>query len=647
MRVFSYIMILSFLVLGYCGFGQHLDSLKDQLETLSEDTASVWLLSRLSGRYTQIDPDSSIIYGEDALALSRKIGYRGRDAAIYRSVGHSYRNLGDFPKALEMLFKALEIAKELDDYGYIARIYNSIGIVYSQLNDNQAAAKYQKQAIEVFEAQGEVGLMTNSKVNLGRAYRRSNQLDSALFYFQEGFQELDRFRNDNRHAFLAMEMGSLQWQLGNVDSAFLYLRQSVRINENNASHFYNSFAYNVISEFFQDLNETDSSIHYAKKALMASELGNTKFNTFDALKTLANQYESKNIDSAYHYLMRFKEINDQLYGPERVIELQRILAEEQARQRQIEEERIAYNNRVKQSAVLMGLLFLMTVTGILFQNNRRKQKANTKLRKQKEEIESAMERLASTQTQLIHSEKMASLGELTAGIAHEIQNPLNFVNNFSDVNKDLAEEMIEEMKKGNLEEAEAIGNDLIANEAKITHHGKRAEEIVKSMLQHSRWSDGEKQLTNINDLADEYVRLAYHGLRAKEPSFNAEIKTDFDPNLPEINIVPQDIGRVLLNLLNNAFSAVSDVEGPTVNLKTQKLNNSITITISDNGPGIPSKIRDKIFQPFFTTKPTGQGTGLGLSLSYDIVTKGHGGSLEMETEEGEGSEFIINLAVVS
>ncbi len=312
---------------------------------------------------------------------------------------------------------------------------------------------------------------------------------------------------------------------------------------------------------------------------------------------------------------------------------------------------IIINPPLWQTAGAYGFYFLIFCGGVLavhrFQKARtiriERDKIKDEQLAQAKEVEKAYQDLKTTQTQLIHSEKMASLGELTAGIAHEIQNPLNFVNNFSDVNKDLAEEMIEEMKKGNLEEAEAIGNDLIANEAKITHHGKRAEEIVKSMLQHSRGSDGEKQLTNINELADEYVRLAYHGLRAKDPSFNADIKTDFDPNLPEINIVPQDIGRVLLNLLNNAFSAVSEVDDPTVNLKTQKLNNSITITISDNGPGIPADIRDKIFQPFFTTKPTGQGTGLGLSLSYDIVTKGHGGRLEMKTQEGEGSEFQMEL----
>jgi signal transduction histidine kinase len=251
---------------------------------------------------------------------------------------------------------------------------------------------------------------------------------------------------------------------------------------------------------------------------------------------------------------------------------------------------------------------------------------------------------------------MASLGELTAGIAHEIQNPLNFVNNFSEVNTELIEEAGQEMDKGNISEAKIILNDIKANEEKINHHGKRADAIVKGMLQHSSSSSGKKEPTNINKLADEYLRLAYHGLRAKDKSFNATMKTDFDESIGNINIIPQDIGRVILNLITNAFYAaplpteggVKDPDyahNPTVWVSTKKNGNKILISVRDNGPGIPQKILDKIFQPFFTTKPTGQGTGLGLSLSYDIV-KAHGGELKVETKEGEGSEFIISLSVV-
>jgi signal transduction histidine kinase len=245
---------------------------------------------------------------------------------------------------------------------------------------------------------------------------------------------------------------------------------------------------------------------------------------------------------------------------------------------------------------------------------------------------------------------MASLGELTAGIAHEIQNPLNFVNNFSEVSNELIDEMKAEFKKGETEEGFAIADDIKQNLEKINHHGKRADAIVKGMLQHSRSSGGQKEPTDINALCDEYLRLAFHGLRAKDKSFNATMKTDFDASIDNINIIPQDIGRVVLNLINNAFYAVNEKQKqnlngyePTVTVSTAKHNGKVEIKVKDNGNGIPQKILDKIFQPFFTTKPTGQGTGLGLSLAYDIVTKGHNGELKVETKEGEGTEFIVQL----
>jgi len=266
------------------------------------------------------------------------------------------------------------------------------------------------------------------------------------------------------------------------------------------------------------------------------------------------------------------------------------------------------------------------------------------------QLQNSILELKSTQAQLIQSEKMASLGELTAGIAHEIQNPLNFVNNFSEVSTELIDEMKEELKNGDIEEGIALAENLKQNLEKINHHGQRASSIVKGMLEHSRTSSGQKELTDINALCDEYLRLSYHGLRAKDKSFNATMEITFDPTLPKIEVVPQDIGRVLLNLINNAFYAVHERSKkdeseyvPTVSVTTElTANTQLIIAVKDNGSGIPDSIKEKIFQPFFTTKPTGQGTGLGLSLSYDIV-KAHGGELKVETKEGEMSEFVILL----
>jgi signal transduction histidine kinase len=331
---------------------------------------------------------------------------------------------------------------------------------------------------------------------------------------------------------------------------------------------------------------------------------------------------------------------------------------------------------------IFALLCVGTIWGFINYRSRQLRKENrileekvarrtVELHQQKEALQATLENLKSTQAQLIQSEKMASLGELTAGIAHEIQNPLNFVNNFSEVNKEMVDEAAEEMNKENYDEVKNILNDIKDNEHKINHHDKRADSIVKGMLQHSRVSTGQKEPTDINALCDEYLRLCFQGLRAKDKNFNADIQTDFDESIGKINVIPQDIGRVLLNLYNNAFYAVSKPPSPRsefgagskgeqykplVTVTTRKIKlpandaakrlplgtGGLEIIVSDNGNGIPQNIVDKIFQPFFTTKPTGQGTGLGLSLSYDII-KAHGGEIKVSTNEGEGTTFTIQL----
>jgi signal transduction histidine kinase len=281
---------------------------------------------------------------------------------------------------------------------------------------------------------------------------------------------------------------------------------------------------------------------------------------------------------------------------------------------------------------------------------RERERAKVRELAQAKEIEKAYAELKATQQQLIQAEKMASLGELTAGIAHEIQNPLNFVNNFSAVNSELVSELRQEARAGNIEEVISIADSIGDNETKISHHGKRADAIVKSMLQHSRGVTGDRQPTDINQLVEERLRLAYHGYQAKDQSFNADISTDYDSHVGQVNVVPQDIGRVLLNLFNNAFYAVNEKKKrlnstfkPKVEVRTKKEGGHIVIAVKDNGIGMSPKVAEKVFQPFFTTKPTGEGTGLGLSLSYDVVTKGHGGELKVHSQEGEGAEFVLSL----
>ena len=294
--------------------------------------------------------------------------------------------------------------------------------------------------------------------------------------------------------------------------------------------------------------------------------------------------------------------------------------------------------------------------GVLFWGYRTKQRDNALLKQQKTEIERTLTQLKTTQTQLIHKEKMASLGELTAGIAHEIQNPLNFVNNFSELSTELVEELAEEQQKPNPDmslEIELL-TDLKDNLNKINHHGNRASSIVKGMLEHARRSSGELTATDLNKLIDEYLRLAYHGMRAKDKNFNAELTTEFDASVGEVVVMPQEMGRVFLNLFSNAFYAVRQQQQttnadyhPLVTVRTERQPNQLVVTVLDNGVGMSDAVKAKIFQPFFTTKPTGEGTGLGLSLSYDIITKGHGGNLTVTSQPGQGAEFVITLPIES
>jgi signal transduction histidine kinase len=336
-----------------------------------------------------------------------------------------------------------------------------------------------------------------------------------------------------------------------------------------------------------------------------------------------------------------------------------MLGEEQ-KQETILRQHEQFRNKIRYTVLVSGLGIFLLLTFLLWRNIQHKKRSNTLLQNEKQKVEKTLEELKSTQAQLIQSEKMASLGQLTAGIAHEIQNPLNFVNNFSDVNKELIEEVknekIKDKSKRNDELEMQLLGDIEKNLEKISHYGKRADAIVKGMLQHSRSSSGQKEPTDINALCDEYLRLAYHGFRAKDKSFNTEIKTGFDHSIRKIDIVPQEIGRVILNLISNAFYAVNEkakenVQGyePIVIVTTKTAGDKtgsyrVFISVADNGNGIPKNIIDRIFQPFFTTKPAGQGTGLGLSLAYDIV-KSHGGEINVESKENEGSTFTIQLSV--
>jgi two-component system NtrC family sensor kinase len=418
-----------------------------------------------------------------------------------------------------------------------------------------------------------------------------------------------------------------------------------------------SIAYLSIARFYHQNKIQDSAEYYAQKALNTASAGKYLQDVLNAGRELSSYYdEDHNVSAAYKYFKITTAAKDSLFSQDKVKQLLTLDFNEKQRLQELESARTEGQNKLRIYILSGGVAVLLLLALIFGRVSKQRQKANRLLSIQKKELEEQRDQtnkvlteLQQTQTQLIQREKMASLGELTAGIAHEIQNPLNFVNNFAEVNDELIAEMDESLSAGNIEEARAIAKNIRENDKKILIHGRRADIIVKGMLQHSRGSSGSKELTDINGLCDEYLRLSYHGLRAKDNQLNADFELNLDKKIHALHIVPQDIGRVLLNLYNNAFYAVQEKKKsepdsfkPKVSVSTKKTDTGIQIRVRDNGAGIPPKIADKIFQPFFTTKPTGQGTGLGLSLSYDIV-KAHGGEILLNSKENEGSEFTISL----
>jgi len=414
-----------------------------------------------------------------------------------------------------------------------------------------------------------------------------------------------------------------------------------------------------LSNYYKAQGQQDSAFYYARLAYR-SVYKKPAVDQILPTMLMASLYTGHNSDSALKYTKIYYAARDSMYSIAKAQRTQAMVFAEAQRKQDETAKQAAYENRLRYYVFGVAILFLVVLIVVLSRNNTKQKKTNWQLQEQKEEITSqrnaldkAFNDLKITQNQLIQSEKMASLGELTAGIAHEIQNPLNFVNNFSEVNHEMIDELKLELKNGNINEALLIADDIQQNEEKITHHGKRADGIVKGMLQHSRASSGTKEPTNLNALADEYLRLAYHGLRAKDKSFNAELITNFDENLPKVNVVPQDVGRVMLNLFTNSFYAVQQKQKtagpeykPTITVTTSFPPSGVqgaVLSVTDNGTGIPDEIKDKILQPFFTTKPTGEGTGLGLSLSYDILVKAHGGTIDIDSKEGEYTEFTIRI----
>ena len=645
------------LILAFTFSGAQLkysDSLQKELAIAKEDTSKALLLGLLSKYYSLTQLDSCFYYAKRAVQLSQKSNYKYGEALGFFYLASALDREGNYPKALEMAYRCLRIAEQLKtNKKYVMSLaYYEIGLLNRLMDDDRNAVNNLRRAIQLGE-QSEINneLTYNFYAQLGTAYEKMNQLDSALFFAQKGYNLATKNKVAPPGVFNAL--GNIFEKLTNYQQAEENYRLAIQTGKRNNFLFSLASSEYYLARFFKKTGDLDSCIYYARDALTLCLSHGYQLNAMRASSLLTQTYESQNnTDSTLKYMKIMVAIKDSVFSQAKMQQFQLIAFDEQQRQQQLKATEERYQNKIKLYALMTALAIFLLLAFILYRNNKQKQKANGLLQQQKEKVEQTLNELNATQAQLVQREKMASLGELTAGIAHEIQNPLNFVNNFSDVNQELLVALKEEADKGNIDEVKAIAHDVIENEQKINRHGKRADAIVKGMLQHSRSSSGKKEPTDINVLADEYLRLGYHGLKAKDKDFKADFKTDFDESIGKIEMVPQDIGRVLLNLYNNAFYAVNEKKKklngtfePTVEVSTKRIGDKVEIVVRDNGSGIPPQVIDKIFQPFFTTKPTGQGTGLGLSLSYDII-KTHGGEIKVETKEGEGTEFFIKLPII-
>ncbi|HWD86812.1 MAG TPA: ATP-binding protein [Mucilaginibacter sp.] len=659
-RLLITIFFISFTI-GLFGQNANINRLNSRLRSATNDYDRALILDSLSmyNMFFYHNEDSTFYYCNEYLNKAFKLPDKKYLILAYARLSFYYNNTGQYKESLSTALTGLDLSEQYHIEDYLSAIYYDLTWAYNNLGENAEGLKsvlkgiaYLKQNKDPFfdQALHLYGIA-------GSCYVINGKPDSALYYYKkmDSAEEISRERG-------AKAISDWYWGTYYLYTARQYQKaDSVLADGIKECQKTGEFLLNYFYVFSSQSNINQHRFKLAIAQAREATRLSVPLNDIACLQNAANLlnecYEKLGKpDSAYRYLKMKDSLNDVMQTHSNALDIQQSRFDQQLNQK----EKAATNEIQAQKSrtralvyvFVTGLVFLLVILIIQLRNSKQKRKANEVLRQQKEKVENTLTELKSTQAQLVQREKMASLGELTAGIAHEIQNPLNFVNNFSDVNREMLSELEEELNKGDIEEAKAIAADIRQNSEKINHHGKRAEGIVKGMLEHSRASTGQKEPTDINALADEYMRLAYHGLRAKDKSFTSELVTDLSKTLPKVNVIPQDMGRVLLNLFNNAFYAVNQKTKtagpdykPIVELSTAKNNGHIEINVKDNGIGIPDAVKNKIMQPFFTTKPTGQGTGLGLSLAYDIVAKEHSGAIDVTSQEGEGSVFKIRLPI--
>ncbi len=661
--------------------------------------------------------DTTLLYQQKGLSLFRARNMKMDEALSLDNIGATYSAKGDFTNSLKNHFEALKILETIDDRRHMATTLGNIGSVYSDQKNFNEALVYFRRSMSLHDEIHNHRDRILSQTNIGVAHQSMKNLDSALIYFRRSLGDAEKLKEDDLAAMAGQGIGMTLYLKKDLPGALGYYQRAEATFRKQGQKDALMSVLNNLAGLHSEMGHHRVALDYANEAYKEAVSSGSALRLQTAYFSLSEVHKRRNeFPLALKYYEEAVKIKDSLFNESKSREIGRL---ESAHELDTKDKEIALLNKDKEiseaqrarqtiirNAMAGVLALILLLAFILIRNNRQKQKTNQLLTTKNAEIvasrekaEEALTDLKAAQAQLVQREKMASLGELTAGIAHEIQNPLNFINNFSDVNKEMADELAEELRSGNIDEALKITAEIKENESRINHHGKRADGIVKSMLQHSRFNVGQKELIDINLLADEYLRISYHaflsgkqGLNLRDQddgfhkSFEVQLTTILDPSIRKIAVVPQELGRVFLNLFNNAFYSVrakamaenepvlaaaevvnggSDNTGlskesrpeilpfdhkishrefkPEVAVTSFEKDGFIWLKVSDNGVGVPENIKSKIFQPFFTTKPTGTATGLGLSLSYDII-KAHGGEIKL-MDSPIGAEFLIKLPV--
>ncbi|OGX85815.1 ATP-binding protein [Hymenobacter glacialis] len=652
-----------------------IDSLRLKLETAPADTARVMLLAQLAYELTQTDPLATISYGKQALQLAQELRFRRGEGWALVRLGSGFREAGNYPAALQIGLQGLRVAEAERDPKLLGRSLNALGYLYWEQGNSRPALAYFFRAKAVAEKSSNIKLLTRVMGNIGNVYQQLHQLDSALYYLQRGYV-LDVQEHDlTSEVGDAAMLGNVHAALGNPRVAQAYYRRSIRRARGGHITFALCRAYLGQARVYerQGGTQADSALYVAKLALAAGQQGRYPKGILEASQFLAAAYAAqRDTATAFRYLTLATATRESLFGLAKMAQVQALGLSERLREDELADQQRLAAARRRQVALVGALLAAVPLLLLLWRNNRLKQQANqqlhtwnTQIAAQRDALRTALADLKTAQEQLLRHEKMAFLGELTAGIAHELQNPLNFVTNFAGVNSELTAELHAEVARPELdrEALVALAADVQLNQEKIRQHAQRASAIVKTMLEHSRSGPAPRLPTNLNALVQESLTLAYQNICGTDHEFKATLHTNLDPDLGPVPVVAQDLERVLLNLCANALYAVhqrqQDLQQlaspasagyePTVTVSTRRSasGQGVEICVRDNGTGIPKKVQAKVFQPFFTTKPPGEGTGLGLSLSYGIITQTHGGTLTLTSKEGRFTELVVYLPITT